>query len=276
MDSPIACQGCKRPLPEHQTSFVGREQYNLWAREGFCSFFCFSENASEELKARDEEIEKRQQEWMSAIDARPERVENGTARRGAGITAGREWEPLVPASVSLRVLSRLLDTVLFGVILGGAGAGVALLENGALSLSSETKDWLRSTALLHRFHWKWWLALFLGSAAFLTICQGASGTTPFKFLSDIAVVTQARKYSTFFRSLVREVLYFFDVVFLGLIAFACMSIGEHRQRLGDFAAGTIVTKFQPGERSVGRFLLAFAGALLGGAAGIAIALLIRV
>jgi len=85
----------------------------------------------------------------------------------------------------------------------------------------------------------------IGMIVYFTFCQRVAGTTPFKSLLGMRVTTFGGRRPSLARCFLREAVFLFDVVFLGLVAFACMSIGEHRQRLGDFAARTIVILYRP-------------------------------
>ncbi|MBN1444282.1 MAG: RDD family protein, partial [Planctomycetes bacterium] len=189
MATQVQCRGCRRELPQHQYPFLRRPEYNVWAREGYCSYFCFIQTAPPELIREDEEVENRRQQAVSGLEARPERVE-----------LAPQADDLEPASVGARILARLIDTAVGGILVFGAlpailgripGIAGAPGEAGAAAPGG-LAAWLRETALLQSWaHWQTPAAFALGSILFFTLCQTVSGTTPAKRLFGLEVVTES-------------------------------------------------------------------------------------
>ena len=231
MESQLTCRGCDRRLPGHQAAFVGSPSYNLWARESYCSYFCFRTHAPPDLVERDEEIENQRQESIATVDLVPERVEPVSV-----------VEELTIASFGIRIFARLLDTVSAGVLV----YFLARLSADLLVAGEEAPraaHWYSRTVLAQPWS-RWQVPVFyvVGSFLYFTLCHWIAGTTPFKFLVGVAVVREGGKRCSFLGALIREIVYIFDAVFLGIVAFVCVAIGEQKQRLGDFAAHTLVVE----------------------------------
>jgi len=250
----LECKGCGRPLPAHHAPFIGDERYNLWAREGYCTYLCFRERAPRRLAEIEDELERRREEWMSAAQAAPERVEEA-----------RPVEERRIGSVGARILARLADTALGAAAVWGAscllaGRPLAAGRDGGVEGADQAIDRLLDSALLRSWSdWRAPVAWVLGSVAFFSICHALAGATPAKLLLGMKVAREEAGRPGFGRALVRELLFPVDVAFLGLIAFACMAAGDEKQRLGDFAARTVVVR-AAGERR------ALAGRVFGAAA----------
>ena len=233
MTTQVCCAGCGRPLPAHQRPFLADGEFNLWAREGYCSYPCFRETASGELIERHERDETA---WLDRDQSR------GRQRPMAAV-ARREEESLRNAGVLGRVLARLLD-----VVAGAGGAARAMWMLAAGSVESPAPggspagigELLRPAFRIDGAAMT--LSMIVGSMLLFVICQWLVGATPGKALLGIRVTTERGLRASFARVSVREVLFLFDVVFLGIVGFVCMSMTERRQRLGDMIARTVVIR----------------------------------
>lgn len=270
MSAETTCPGCSQPLPEHQKAFLGRAEYNIWAREGYCNYLCFLDHAPGEMRERDAEIEAQRETLVSLVEAPADRAE-----------AIEQPEDVFAPAVWVRMFARLLDVVaVFALVgLGVRWAITALLGVARSAVSEDTlgplTQWLSETVFFEPWtSLRLWGFLVGGSVLYFAIVEGLSGTTPAKFLVGIRVRTEGGRHASLGRTLVREVLFWLDVIFLGLIAFACMAIGEQKQRLGDFVGRTIVTTMRPGRWRLARVSRLAGAALTGLAVWIGIGFLI--
>jgi uncharacterized RDD family membrane protein YckC len=82
----------------------------------------------------------------------------------------------------------------------------------------------------------------LGGVAYYTICEGMHGSTLGKLALQMVVVTEGGTPCDLGAALKREVAYFFDGLFFGLIGYVSMKKSPQEQRYGDHWAQTIVCK----------------------------------
>jgi len=231
-----ACPGCGRGLPPHHAAFVGEAEFNIWAQLGYCSFPCFHASAPAELLERFE----RDEEARRERDVREGHVQPRTSRR-------RVADEIPRASVLGRVLARGIDDIAlragaFGVaaaIVGATRGRTTEYDAVGFEIGWRTASWLdRVVAAPELF-----LLLFVaGSFSYFALSQALWGTTPAKALFGYRVTTERGRRASAVRVGVREALFLFDAVFVGLVAFVCMSMSGQRQRVGDMIARTIVTR----------------------------------
>jgi uncharacterized RDD family membrane protein YckC len=113
----------------------------------------------------------------------------------------------------------------------------------------------------------WSLALsFVAAVAFHALAEGIHGSTPGKMMLGLTVLDSAGGFCKPGAALVRELAYFVDALFFGIVAYLSMKDSALRQRLGDKWAGTVVVRrrsLQPTQRrSTGRFIAAVAASCL--------------
>jgi uncharacterized RDD family membrane protein YckC len=82
----------------------------------------------------------------------------------------------------------------------------------------------------------------LAGVAYHTICEGLHGSTVGKLALQMVVVSEGGTPCDLGGALKREVAYFFDALFFGLIGCVSMKKGPQEQRYGDRWAQTIVCK----------------------------------
>jgi uncharacterized RDD family membrane protein YckC len=80
----------------------------------------------------------------------------------------------------------------------------------------------------------------LGSFAFETVCKAVHGSTPGKRLLSMVVVQEDGSPCRFGSACIRELAYFIDSLFFGLIGYFNMQKNPQQQRHGDEWAHTIV------------------------------------
>lgn len=82
----------------------------------------------------------------------------------------------------------------------------------------------------------------LAGVAYHTICEGLHGSTVGKLALQMVVVTEGGTPCELDAALKREIAYFFDALFFGLIGYVSMNKSLQEQRYGDRWAQTIVCK----------------------------------
>jgi uncharacterized RDD family membrane protein YckC len=132
---------------------------------------------------------------------------------------------LILAGLGSRFLARLLDTVIQGVLIFALLATVGALQ---------APGWLEAIAIVLSF-----LILFAYDIAFETLNHGR---TIGKQAAGIRVVGQNGEPVRFLASAVRNIARVIDFLFVYLVGTISILATERNQRLGDLAAGTIVTR----------------------------------
>jgi uncharacterized RDD family membrane protein YckC len=185
-------------------------------------------------------------------------------------------QPLGLAGVGFwpRVGARFIDWVLhmFISVAGGFFFGILL----AAAAGGHIPPWilvkLRHTGV------PGFMAGVLGSLAYHVIGASVHGSTLGKRLLSIVVVQEDGTPCKFGAALIRELGYFVDALFFGLIGYLSMQKSVKEQRHGDEWASTIVCKrssVAPEHlRSEGRFVLALMLSMMADAALLLIGLLV--
>jgi uncharacterized RDD family membrane protein YckC len=118
----------------------------------------------------------------------------------------------------------------------------------------------------------------LGGIAYHTICDGLHGSTVGKLVLQMVVVREDGTPCDLSAALKREIAYFFDALFFGLIGYVSMKKSPQEQRYGDHWAHTIVCKRAAVApqylRGTGRFVGALALASLANIALVIVGLLL--
>lgn len=110
-------------------------------------------------------------------------------------------------------------------------------------------------------HWPLFVAALLGSFSYYVACEVIHGSTLGKLIFSMQVLQEDGSRCRPLSAVIRELGYFVDALFFGLIAYSAMKDTEAQQRHGDEWAHTIVCKrrdvaasSRPGAM---RFVLAF-------------------
>ena len=139
-----------------------------------------------------------------------------------------------------RVAARLIDIVvlMFLASLAGALFGVVLtivaISTGQPVGLMIAKYRVAGVAVF--------ICSVLAGVAYHTICEGLHGSTVGKLALQMVVVTEGGTQCDLGAALKREVAYFFDALFFGLIGYVSMKKSPQEQRYGDHWAQTIVCK----------------------------------
>ncbi len=222
------CPGCEATLPDLQSRFVGAASFNLWAREGYCSFPCFRDQAPSDLVERHERIESGRFDRDLQAASLPRKRHKARPREELAIASvfrrigARLLDAIVPRAIVVLVLASWLASKIHPqatigdvfVVLFSDGASIAKLVFG----------------------------LLLGGILYYTVCTRLGGQTPAKTLARLRVVTEGGRPAKGVRCFARESLAIFDVLLLGVVGFVCMSMTKARQRLGDMIARTVVIR----------------------------------
>ena len=99
-----------------------------------------------------------------------------------------------------------------------------------------------------------------GSFAYHTICTSVHGSTVGKRLLSLQVIQDDGSRCRPRSAIIRELGFFPDSLFFGVVGYAAMSANEEHKRQGDRWADTIVRKIPKGpqETEAARFVLGFA------------------
>lgn len=144
---------------------------------------------------------------------------------------------LEPGGFGIRAAAHVLDAVICALValVAGAAGGVtvALLAGAGLAAADWQERIGKSSALTFVFG-------LIASLTYHVACEWLGGATAGKAICGLRVLTEQRRPCTFAKALGRNLAYYFDVLFFGLVAYSQMSKSPMRQRFGDQWAGTIV------------------------------------
>jgi uncharacterized RDD family membrane protein YckC len=139
-----------------------------------------------------------------------------------------------------RVGARMIDIVVMtflgfiaGVLFGFVLAIVATLLRQPLAVVA---------ARYHRTGIAVFIFSVLAGLAYHTICDGLHGSTAGKLALNMVVVREDGTPCDLSAALKREIAYFFDALFFGLIGYVSMKKSPQEQRYGDHWAHTIVCR----------------------------------
>lgn len=137
-----------------------------------------------------------------------------------------------------RALARLIDAVVHNIATFLAGRLFALILT--IAAGGRPPEWVLQR--IFEPHFFRYATAFLGLAAYNMICTSISGITLGKLLLRMQVIqddgTPCRPKS----AIIRELGYFIDALFFGLVGYFAMREDPEQQRLGDEWADTIVCK----------------------------------
>jgi uncharacterized RDD family membrane protein YckC len=165
------------------------------------------------------------------------------------------------AGFGIRLVARLLDWI-YGIIIGlMVGFAVGILFSILSRLGKISPQWPQLIKQ-HPFSGFWWG--LLGAFLYHAVAEGVGTVTIGKLICGLRVVQMDGGPATMKGSLIRDLAYYIDGLFFGLIGYMSMQQGTLNQRYGDLWGKTVVVKanvFQPyPRRSEWRM---FAGILLG-------------
>lgn len=156
-----------------------------------------------------------------------------------GNIAARAPQPDETVGFGPRAGARIIDLVVgqLGGLVGGVLAAIvlAILEATGVARSG----WLER--LDHGFGFNF-LSGSIASVIADSLCTGLCGASPGKWVLGLRVIRTSGERAGFGASLVRELAYFVDALFFGLIAKGQMDGSAMKQRLGDQWAQTVVVR----------------------------------
>lgn len=207
------------------------------------------------------------QEFPNLPTSTPTLSFGGYATEAAGLPGVTFWP---------RVLARVIDYILHYCVTYAAGALFVALVLGASG--GHMPPWV-----LFRFRHAGLTGFASGLIGFViynVICVTFHGSTLGKRLLSMVVVQENGTRCRFVPSVIRELAYFIDSLFFGLIGYMAMQKTYQEQRYGDQWASTVVCKRSdviPEQlRSGGRFILALMLAVMVDAAAAMMGLLILI
>ena len=146
------------------------------------------------------------------------------------IAPGNPRDKSPSAGFGIRVLARMIDSI-YGAIIGFS-AGMF----GGLLLSALTAAGVLHTGWQHRIHGFSFASLglaFVGAILYHFCCEGIHGASLGKLCCGICVVNEDGQPSTFRGAFIRNVAYYFDALFCGLVGYESMKESSINQRYGD-------------------------------------------
>lgn len=149
----------------------------------------------------------------------------------------QDYVMLEPGGFGIRFAAHLIDLVVTMIVAFVAGAigGVTVALLAAAGVMSEGWQTRIGAADVSTYGFG-----LLASLAYHTICEALGGATAGKAMCGLRVLTESRGPCTFGKSLGRNLAYYIDAMFFGLIGWTSMSKSPMMQRYGDKWAGTIV------------------------------------
>jgi uncharacterized RDD family membrane protein YckC len=166
-----------------------------------------------------------------------------------------------------RVLARVIDFVVHNIASFLAGLLFALILT--IAAGGRPPAWVLQR--IFEPHFIRYASAILGLVAYNVICTSISGITLGKLLLRMQVIQDDGSPCRLKSAIIRELGYFVDTMFFGLVGYFAMREDPEQQRLGDEWAGTIVSKRaqvpSTSERSGTQFVV---GLLFGIAADIAL------
>lgn len=147
--------------------------------------------------------------------------------------------PLEPGSFGIRAVAHIVDIVLtmFVAFFAGAVGGilVALLAAGGMVAEGWQQRIGHAGPATYLFG-------IIASLAYHTLGEGLGGATAGKAICGLRVLGERRESCSMGKSLIRNLAYYIDALFFGLVGWTSMSKSPMLQRYGDKWAGTIVVR----------------------------------
>jgi len=143
------------------------------------------------------------------------------------------------AGFGIRLVARIIDTA-FGIVLGfvagviGAIILIALTKSGMIEPGWQ--DRIKGTNVIG------FILSSIGAIVYHSITEGMYGASVGKLVCQLRVISENARPITMWQAFLRNVSYWVDGLFFGLVGYASMKKSELNQRYGDHWAHTIVIK----------------------------------
>jgi uncharacterized RDD family membrane protein YckC len=204
-------------------------------------------------------------EFPDAAGSSPTFTFGGYAAEPAGLVGISFWP---------RVAARVIDLVVHYCVAFAAAIFFTILL--AAASGGHIPIWV--TVKLRHPGFTGFVGGLLGSFAYHVVGVSVEGSTLGKRVLSMVVVQEDGSPCRFGPAIIRELGYFIDSLFFGLLGYLAMQKSAKEQRHGDEWAGTVVSKrsaVAPDQlRSGGRFVLALMLSLMADAAVLMIGLLV--
>jgi uncharacterized RDD family membrane protein YckC len=162
------------------------------------------------------------------------------------------------AGFGVRFLARFIDMIVVSVV--GLLTGVATGFMVGVVLAASGRAVQPATEALAALTVPSYLLSLAAGVMFHTVAEAVHGSTPGKMLLGLTVISDTHRPCGFGAALGREMAYFVDGLFLGLVGYESMRHSQWQQRFGDKWAHTVVVyrrSLPPAlRRSSERFVLA--------------------
>jgi uncharacterized RDD family membrane protein YckC len=146
---------------------------------------------------------------------------------------------LEPGGFGIRAAAQVIDivaTMLVAVVAGAAGGVfIAILATLGIASAGWEQRIGKSDALTV-------LIGIIASLAYHTFAEALGGATVGKAICGLRVLGERREPCSFGKALGRNLAYYIDAMFFGLVGWTSMSQSPFMQRYGDKWAGTIVIR----------------------------------
>ena len=146
---------------------------------------------------------------------------------------------LEPGGFGIRAAAHFIDivaTTLVAVVAGAAGGIlIAILAASGIASAGWEQRIGESDALTV-------LIGIIASLAYHTLAEALGGATVGKAICGLRVLGERREPCSFGKALGRNLAYYIDAMFFGLVGWTSMSQSPSMQRFGDKWAGTIVIR----------------------------------
>lgn len=144
---------------------------------------------------------------------------------------------LLPGGFGIRAAAHIVDVIATTIVAAASGFVGAIFVGVFAAAGVVGPDWEHKIAK----NTPGTLALgFLAALLYHTLAEGLGGATIGKLVCGLRVITERREPCTLGKSLGRNLAYYIDGLFFGLVAWSAMSKSPMKQRYGDKWAGTIV------------------------------------
>jgi uncharacterized RDD family membrane protein YckC len=188
-----------------------------------------------------------------------------------------ETKEIQGAEFGIRVWARLIDSLYLGFLGFVVGFFVGVFLVLLQKAGKIDPGW---QAKLKGFNFISFSFGMMGAFFYHFFSEGLHGSTLGKVLCRLRVIRENGQPSNLQGALIRNLGYYVDALFVGLIGYQSMQKSNRRQRYGDVWGKTIVVKEENipsgSQRSVARFLLAFFLASFAAGWVVALGLVLRV